>query len=198
MILFENPNNSDPYNLFIEYYNDAIKSDQKNIDAVAISSYSKKSNEVSSRFVNIKYVRNDEWVFFSNYESKKALDFKTHEQIACLFFWPNTNSQIRMKSVIKKISQEDSDKHFFKRSMAKNALAICSKQSKALSSHDALMDSYEKTLTKGDLSKRPSYWGGYSFVPYYFEFWKGNDKRLNKRVSYTFRENKWHKLLLWP
>ena len=36
-----------------------------------------------------------------------------------------------------------------------------------------------KRLKKNDLEsqknrqKRPDFWGGYSFKPYYFEFWKG-------------------------
>ena len=28
---------------------------------------------------------------------------------------------------------------------------------------------------------RPDFWGGFSFVPYYFEFWQGHKNRLNKR-----------------
>ena len=35
-----------------------------------------------------------------------------------------------------------------------------------------------------NLFDRPSNWGGYSFKPYYFEFWEGHKSRLNKRNVY--------------
>ena len=61
-----------------------------------------------------------------------------------------------------------------------------------------------KRLKKYDLEsqknrqKRPDFWGGYSFKPYYFEFWKGNENRLNKREVYNFIENKWQISFLQP
>ena len=47
-------------------------------------------------------------------------------------------------------------------------------------------------------SKRPEYWGGYSFVPYYFEFWEGNENRLNKRHVFSMEEGAWKETLLQP
>ena len=42
-------------------------------------------------------------------------------------------------------------------------------------------ENYNKSLNKDDLKKCPNYWGGYSFKPYYFEFWSGHESRINKR-----------------
>ena len=33
--------------------------------------------------------------------------------------------------------------------------------------------------------------GGYSFSPYYFEFWDGHKSRVNKRYVYELVKNKW-------
>ena len=49
-----------------------------------------------------------------------------------------------------------------------------------------------------DLSLRPNFWGGYTFTPYYFEFWKGHKNRLNKREVFTFTNNIWESSFLQP
>ena len=45
MIQFENPIQETPYLIFKENYEEAIKANQKNIEAISISSYSKESKE---------------------------------------------------------------------------------------------------------------------------------------------------------
>ena len=41
-------------------------------------------------------------------------------------------------------------------------------------------------LNKGNPDKRPEYWGGYDFIPYSFEFWTGENNRLNKENYLSF------------
>lgn len=55
---------SKPYKKFIQFYEMAINGNQKNIEAIAISSYSKTLNQVNSRFVNVKYIEDKEFIFF--------------------------------------------------------------------------------------------------------------------------------------
>ena len=76
---------------------------QKNIEAISISSYNTKKHEVDSRYVNLKFINNDEFIFFSNYKSPKASAFNSHNQIAALLYWPSINVQIRMKAKIRKL-----------------------------------------------------------------------------------------------
>ena len=63
MIELVNLNQSEPYNFLKKYYDEAIAKNQKIIEAISISSLNKSSMEVESRFVNLKYVINDEWIF---------------------------------------------------------------------------------------------------------------------------------------
>ena len=48
---------------FFRYYEKALEENQKNIDAIAISSFDKKLNEVDSRFVNLKFIDNNNGFF---------------------------------------------------------------------------------------------------------------------------------------
>jgi pyridoxamine 5'-phosphate oxidase len=134
MIQFKNIDQEKPYQLLKETYDKALGEGQKGIEAISISSYNKMDNEVNSRYVNLKFINNGEFIFFSNYKSPKATAFNSHNQIAALIYWSSINVQIRMKAKIKKTSEEFNQKYFFDRSEEKNALAISSQQSKKIES----------------------------------------------------------------
>jgi pyridoxamine 5'-phosphate oxidase len=198
-IEFININQSEPYKKFLQLYDEAFNAQQKHIEAISISSYDIYLKEVNSRFVNLKYVNDEDWIFFSNYNSSKSEDFKHHNQISALIFWDKLNVQIRMKARIEKTSDLFSDKHFRNRSKEKNASAISSHQSQKIDSYEAIIKKYEDVYKDNSINnKRPSYWGGYSFKPYSIEFWEGKDTRLNKRNYYVFKNNTWVNYILQP
>ena len=198
MIQFNDLNQKAPYLLFKQKYDEAIDAGQKGIEAISISSYNKGADEVDSRYVNLKFITNDEFIFFSNYDSPKASSFNSFSQIAALLYWPSINVQIRMKAKIKKTSNEYNQKYFFDRSEEKNALAISSNQSKPIDSYSQVKENYNKSLKNDDLKKCPEFWGGYSFTPYYFEFWEGHESRLNKREVYEKSDDSWKHIILQP
>ena len=165
MIQFNNLSQEPPYIVFKKKYEDSLKANQKNIEAISIASYSTIKKEVNARYVNLKIVEEKKFIFFSNYNSPKSQEFNTHNQITALIYWNSTNTQIRMKAYIEKTSKEFNNAYFVKRDKKKNALAI--------------------------LSECPDYWGGYSFKPFYFEFWEGHDSRLNKRETYELQNDEW-------
>ena len=198
MIQFNNLNQEMPYLVFKEKYNESLNAKQKNIEAISISSYNKEISEVDSRYVNLKLVTNDEFIFFSNYNSPKASSFNSHNQIAALVYWPSINVQIRMRAKIKRTTDEFNQNYFFDRSEEKNALAISSNQSKPIDSYSQVKENYNKSLKNDDLKKCPEFWGGYSFTPYYFEFWEGHESRLNKREVYEKSDDSWKHLILQP
>ncbi len=198
MIKFNKLNQEIPYLLFKEKYDEALNAGQKCIEAISISSYNNEIGEVDSRYVNLKFINKDEFIFFSNYDSPKASAFNSHNQIAVLFYWPSINVQIRMKAKIKKTSDEFNQKYFCDRSEEKNALAISSNQSKPIDSYSQVKENYNKSLKNDDLKECPKYWGGYSFKPYEIEFWEGNEFRLNKRNLYTRDNIGWNHFILEP
>ena len=145
MIKFVNNNLDAPYVKFKEEYERAVSANQKIVEAITISSYSKLDNLVDSRYVNLKIVDNKEFIFFSNYNSPKSTQFESHDQISALIFWNTTNVQIRMKANIKKTPVDFNNKYFATRSKDKNALAISSKQSQKIDSYDSVMQIYNDT-----------------------------------------------------
>tara|TARA_B110000259_G_C13941276_1_gene372884 strand:+ start:470 stop:1072 length:603 start_codon:yes stop_codon:yes gene_type:complete len=185
MISTKNINKAGPYKVFLSLLERAEKNKQESLEAISISTYNKEACEVESRFVNLKYVIDDEWIFFSNYNSSKAKSLTQHNQIAALLYWNKIDVQIRIKAKIAKTDEDFSNKYFSTRSLDKNTLAIFSNQSQEIGSYEEVISKYNK-LDQSEVDKtiRPDYWGGYSFIPYYFEFWEGHKSRINKRQAF--------------
>lgn len=198
MIKFINISPDIPYSIFVDKYNLAVQSSQKNIEAVLISSYDTYKSEVDSRFVNLKFIEKDQFIFFSNYNSPKSTAFRSHSQIAAVFYWDAIKTQIRIKANIAKTSKDYNDTYFKKRSINKNALAISSRQSNPINNFDQVHKRYAHVLNNEDLSTCPSYWGGFSFIPFEIEFWVGHEFRLNKRILYKKNGSKWDHFFLEP
>ena len=199
MIKFLNLNSEKPYIHFQSLYQEALDNDQKGIEAISVSSYNQIKKEVEARYVNLKYIADNEWTFFSNYHSPKASQFESHSQVSILIYWASINAQIRMKAKIFKTSAKFSDEHFQGRTKEKNALAISSNQSQTIESFDEVAKNFNETLdAMTSETVRPNFWGGYSFIPYYFEFWQGHENRLNKRHAFKQEDDQWTEQLLQP
>ena len=63
MIQFNNLNPEIPYQFLKEKYDEALNAGQKGIEAISISSFNSKMQEVESRYVNLKFILNDEFIF---------------------------------------------------------------------------------------------------------------------------------------
>lgn len=198
MITFNNLSKDAPYKRFKKEYDKAVLKNQNIVEAICISSILKDSSLVDSRFVNLKIVKNEEFIFFSNYNSPKSKQFASHNQISAAIFWSETNLQIRMKAKIKRLSKKENDSYFKIRKKSKNALAISSNQSKKANSYEDIMSKYIDVLDREDLTECPDYWGGFSFKPYYFEFWTGDPNRLNKRDVFSKNRKEWSEFILQP
>ena len=198
MIEFKNLKQEEPYLLFKKKYEEAFIKEQSNIEAISISSFDKEKQEVESRFVNLKIIDRDKFIFFTNYNSPKSIAFKYHNQISGLFFWQSTNVQIRIKAHIKKTSTDFNQEYFKKRSPEKNALAISSVQSSKIASYKDVMKNYDQSYSTMNLSICPEYWGGFEFTPYYFEFWHGHKSRINERIVFKKESNGWKNFIIQP
>ena len=198
MINFINFNKNEPYVRLFNLYKDALNKDQQIIEAFLISSFCDEKKESDARYVNLKIIDNDEFIFFSNYDSPKAKQFEKNNKISCVIFWSSIYTQIRLKGMINKTPVSFNKEYFKKRSPEKNALAISSKQSEIISDYGEITNNYNSALNKKNLTDCPKHWGGFSFKPYYFEFWEGHENRLNKRIVFERKNDNWQKYYLQP
>jgi pyridoxamine-phosphate oxidase len=199
MIFFYDIDKNHPFSLLYDKYLEASKHNQNSIEAMVLATLDLENMLPNSRFVNAKYITNEEIIFFSNYQGTKSREIENTNNVSVIFYWDTIKVQIRIRGRIIKSKKEVSDKHFFERSNDKNAIAISSNQSSVIDSYSYVVKKYEEVLNdNSSIRQRPSYWGGYSIKPYYFEFWEGQDSRVNKRKVYELKNKKWESYYLEP
>jgi len=87
--------NSDPYLGFQKWFDEACDKKESEPNAFCLSTVDLNSQQPSSRILYLKDLRNDELVFYTNYNSDKAVQLNTNSKASMLFFWPGLQRQIR-------------------------------------------------------------------------------------------------------
>lgn len=161
-------------------------------DSVSLGTASAEG-QVSVRTVLLKDYNESGFVFFTNYNSKKGMQLSDNHRAALLFFWPETDRQIRIEGVADKVSSEESDIYFKSRPRESQLAAWASEQSSIISDRGYLEKRY--TVYKNNFNdksvERPPHWGGFRLVPDWFEFWQSGDFRLHDRLTYSKKNKIW-------
>ena len=153
----------------------------------------------SSRVVLLKGFDPNGFVFFTNYESKKARDLDGNPNVALNFFWPELERQVRISGVAEKTSVEESKSYFESRPTASQIGAWASKQSGILSDRKELEERVNEIKNRFDEEiPCPPFWGGYRIAPTSFEFWQGRPSRLHDRICYEKDGASWKIFRLYP
>ncbi|MCP5085670.1 MAG: pyridoxamine 5'-phosphate oxidase [Rhodobacteraceae bacterium] len=134
------------------------------------------------RMVLLKEIEEDAFVFYTNYQSKKAQELDASGKAAFVMHWKSLRRQIRVRGEIIREDGPLADAYFLSRSLKSRLGAWASKQSTPLSSRAHLMAKVAKiTAQKGLNPARPPFWGGYRLVPTEIEFWSDGANRLHDR-----------------
>jgi len=96
----------------------------------------------SVRTVLLKLFDERGFVFFTNYNSRKAKEIKENSKAAMLFPWLPLNRQVRIEGHVEKISSVESFKYFTSRPRGSQIGAWCSDQSEVIESRSFLAVSY--------------------------------------------------------
>ena len=138
------------------------------------------------RMVLLKEIEPEGFVFYTNYESAKGQELATNGKAAFVMHWKSLRRQIRVRGLVEKVEDAQSDAYFNSRSLQSRLGAWASHQSQPLTTRAALMAEVAKVTAKhGPNPKRPPYWGGYRIVPTEIEFWADGAFRLHDRFRWS-------------
>jgi pyridoxamine 5'-phosphate oxidase len=187
--LFDLPTaKTNPFTLFADWFAEARQSDPNNAAVAALATAALDARP-SLRMVLLKGHGPDGFLFYSNYESRKADELAANPYAAMTFWWPGQERQIRIEGTIEKISSADSDAYFVNRPRESQLSAWASPQSSVIEQPISLDKLHE--CFGNDPVPRPANWGGYRLIPEMFEFWQGRASRLHDRIRFVRNDSGW-------
>ena len=191
---------SDPFVQFELWLNEAIRIKELEPTAMIVATVSP-DGRPSTRTVLLKGLENGEFLFYTNFESRKGQQLEENPYISLSFVWHKLERQIHIEGRAEKCPPEVSDRYFMTRPYRSRIGAIISPQSRTIKSRLQIMRAFAKEALKwaGREIKRPDHWGGFAVTPTRFEFWQGRESRLHDRILYTKGEGgQWEKERLAP
>lgn len=191
---------SDPIDQFKQWFDEAMKAEIEDVNAMALSTVGA-DGKPYSRIVLLKGIEQDGFVFFTNYHSHKGRQIEANQEVSLLFFWKELQRQIRIEGVASRISEEESAEYFKSRPRDSQLGALASFQSEPLASRKELEDRLAALEARyaGSEIPKPPHWGGYVVKPAIIEFWQGRLNRLHDRFCFTLNQDKgWEPVRLNP
>jgi len=189
--LDENSVQSNPFDQFELWLQDAIKSGQLEPTAMILSTVDEHL-QPHSRVVLLKELARESFVFFTNYEGHKAQQIAQNNRVSLVFFWPQLERQVRVEGMVEKISEVLSTSYFKSRPIENQLGAWASPQSQVIRSNAFLEQQFQYYQQKfGNNVPKPAHWGGYAVKPISIEFWQGRANRLHDRLLFTKENMDW-------
>ena len=177
---------ADPIEQFSLWLEDAFRAGVIEPNAMSLATAWKDGRPLV-RTVLLKGVDARGFVFFTNLESRKALQLAENPNASLLFPWLALERQVIATGSVSRLPTVEVLKYFATRPRESQLSAWASPQSSKISSRKSLEMQWEQVKRKFGAGKvpLPSFWGGYRIKPETIEFWQGGPNRLHDRFEYT-------------
>lgn len=185
----------DPLGQFRLWLQEAIGAGEIEPNAMALA-----TGAISCRHVLLKAIDKG-FVFFTNFNSRKASQLEQNPLAAASFWWRELERQVTVEGYCEKVSPSLAAAYFSSRPRESRLAAWASeKQSSLLASRDYLEERYrhfQDQFRNEDIAL-PPFWGGFRLIPERIEFWQGRPNRLHDRFVYLKVEEDWTIQRLYP
>jgi pyridoxamine 5'-phosphate oxidase len=177
---------ADPVELFQAWLEVAEEAGIHEPNAIALATATAEGIP-SVRMVLLKGIDERGFVFFTNYDSRKAVEIEANPNAALCIHWPVLERQIRVTGSVTRVTEEESFAYFNSRGRGSRLGAWASQQSRPLPERAELEGRVREMKDRfdGEEVPLPPFWGGYLIVPNQIEFWQGKADRLHERLVFS-------------
>jgi pyridoxamine 5'-phosphate oxidase len=189
----------DPFSLFDSWYAEARASEPNDSNAMAVAT-ADAAGRPSVRMVLLKGHDARGFVFYTNFESRKAAELLENPHAALLFHWKSLRRQVRIEGAVSRVSDAEGDAYFATRSRDSQLGAWASDQSRPLESRALFETRYREMVDRfaDQPVPRPPYWSGFRVAPERIEFWLDREHRLHERRLFVRDGDGWREGMLYP
>ena len=189
----------DPYLIFRNWYTQAQETGMKEPGKMTLATVGP-GNIPSARIVLLKDFDERGFVFFTNYQSRKATQMEQNPWVSAVLHWEDPGYQVRLEGQVERTSPEESDAYFNSRPRGSQLSTWASLQSSEIPSREWLKEEMKRyeALYHGRPVPRPEHWGGYRLIPRRFEFWRDREDRLHERIEFEWLDESWKRRILAP
>ncbi|MBO9521677.1 MAG: pyridoxamine 5'-phosphate oxidase [Nocardioidaceae bacterium] len=182
---------ADPVTMFERWFAEATTAGLVEANAMVLASTG--PDGPSARTVLLKGVGEDGFVFYTNYNSRKAAELDAQPRCGLLFGWYPLQRQIRVEGSATRVPREETEAYFATRPRDSQIGAWASPQSAVVASREELDAAYDEVARRfGDGPiPAPPHWGGYRVRPERVEFWQGRRGRMHDRLLYLRAGDRW-------
>lgn len=189
----------DPIQRFRDWFEDAKEKEPTLPEAVALAT-ADGSGAPSVRMVLLKAVDENGFVFYTNLESRKALEIAETKRAALLFHWKSLGRQVRVEGAVTPVDSAEADAYFATRDRGAQIGAWASDQSRVMKTRFDLEKRVATFTAKHAVGTvpRPGHWSGYRVAPERLEFWSEATFRLHERIVFIRDSGEWRTERLFP
>lgn len=175
----------DPFSLFGIWFAQARASEPNDSNAMALATVDTMGRP-SLRMVLLKGHEPDGFIFYTNFESRKANDLLSNPNAALLFHWKSLRRQVRIEGSVSRVDDATADAYFASRARDSQLGAWASDQSRPLDSRETFERRFAEAEARfaGGPVPRPPHWSGFRLTPRAIEFWLDRPHRLHERSRY--------------